>query len=131
MGLRLWKRAPGEFHDYQTPLAAASEPDTFRRIRSVLLPHDWLTSRATGKRTTDRGDASGTGTGHRPRAATAMTFSIWWTRGRGMARLVARGPRSPTTWRENGEDAGRSSVPVPATTWRPRSAWGCDRGTWS
>jgi xylulokinase len=27
----------------------------------VLLPHDWLTSRLTGRRTTDRGDASGTG----------------------------------------------------------------------
>ena len=37
------------------------EPDTFRRIAAVLLPHDWLTFRLTGRRTTDRGDASGTG----------------------------------------------------------------------
>jgi xylulokinase len=37
------------------------EPDTFARIASVLLPHDWLTSRLTGRHTTDRGDASGTG----------------------------------------------------------------------
>jgi xylulokinase len=37
------------------------EPDTFRRVASVLLPHDWLTFRLTGRRTTDRGDASGTG----------------------------------------------------------------------
>jgi xylulokinase len=38
-----------------------SEPDTFRQIASVLLPHDWLTAQLTGERTTDRGDASGTG----------------------------------------------------------------------
>ena len=37
------------------------EPETFARIASVLLPHDWLTFRLTGRRTTDRGDASGTG----------------------------------------------------------------------
>jgi xylulokinase len=37
------------------------EPDTFARIRHVLLPHDWLTFRLTGQFVTDRGDASGTG----------------------------------------------------------------------
>jgi xylulokinase len=37
------------------------EPEIFRRVASVLLPHDWLTFRLTGRRTTDRGDASGTG----------------------------------------------------------------------
>ncbi|MGA3149639.1 MAG: xylulokinase [Acidimicrobiales bacterium] len=37
------------------------EPESFRRMRSVLLPHDWLTFRLTGELTTDRGDASGTG----------------------------------------------------------------------
>jgi xylulokinase len=37
------------------------EPDSFQRMGSVLLPHDWLTFRLTGHRTTDRGDASGTG----------------------------------------------------------------------
>lgn len=38
-----------------------SEPETFDRIASVLLPHDWITSRLTGRHVTDRGDASGTG----------------------------------------------------------------------
>jgi xylulokinase len=38
-----------------------NEPETFRRIATVLLPHDWLTFRLTGRRITDRGDASGTG----------------------------------------------------------------------
>ena len=37
------------------------EPETFRSVATVLLPHDWLTFRLTGRRTTDRGDASGTG----------------------------------------------------------------------
>jgi xylulokinase len=37
------------------------EPDVFARIGAVLLPHDWLTAQLTGGRTTDRGDASGTG----------------------------------------------------------------------
>ncbi|HEY6472392.1 MAG TPA: xylulokinase [Acidimicrobiales bacterium] len=37
------------------------EPAVWARVASVLLPHDWLTFRLTGRRVTDRGDASGTG----------------------------------------------------------------------
>jgi xylulokinase len=37
------------------------EPEVMRRTSSVLLPHDWLTFRLTGRQCTDRGDASGTG----------------------------------------------------------------------
>ena len=37
------------------------EPEVFARVARVLLPHDWMTSRLTGRATTDRGDASGTG----------------------------------------------------------------------
>jgi xylulokinase len=37
------------------------EPENFDRLARVLLPHDWLTSRMSGRFTTDRGDASGTG----------------------------------------------------------------------
>ena len=40
---------------------ANHEPESFDRLASVLLPHDWLTYRLTGRRVTDRGDASGTG----------------------------------------------------------------------
>jgi xylulokinase len=45
---------------------AEREPEHARRVRRVLLPHDWLTWRLRGGRTdaeptTDRGDASGTG----------------------------------------------------------------------
>ncbi len=48
---------------------AEAEPHHFAAVRWVLLPHDWLTSRLTGRLggrrgewpVTDRGDASGTG----------------------------------------------------------------------
>ncbi len=42
---------------------ARAEPEAADRTRSVVLPHDWLTSRllADGALVTDRGDASGTG----------------------------------------------------------------------
>ncbi len=38
-----------------------SHPDAWARLARVLLPHDYLTFRLTGRYTTDRGDASGTG----------------------------------------------------------------------
>ena len=38
-----------------------TQPTVFTRVRAVLLPHDWLTLQLTGRRVTDRGDASGTG----------------------------------------------------------------------
>jgi xylulokinase len=38
-----------------------SRPDAWARMARVLLPHDYLTHRLTGRFTTDRGDASGTG----------------------------------------------------------------------
>lgn len=48
---------------------ADHEPDLHRRIGKVMLPHDYLTWRLTGRHVTDRGDASGTGwwsaNGHR------------------------------------------------------------------
>jgi xylulokinase len=37
------------------------EPENFARMAHVLLPHDWLNLQLTGRRTTDRGEASGTG----------------------------------------------------------------------
>ncbi|MFV0434361.1 MAG: xylulokinase [Leucobacter sp.] len=37
------------------------EPEHFARLRSVLLPHDYLSYRLTGEMATDRSDASGTG----------------------------------------------------------------------
>jgi xylulokinase len=38
-----------------------NEPRSWDRLAHVVLPHDWLTFRLTGRLVTDRGDASGTG----------------------------------------------------------------------
>jgi xylulokinase len=38
-----------------------SEPDAWKRVARVCLPHDWLTWKLSGAFVTDRGDASGTG----------------------------------------------------------------------
>lgn len=40
---------------------AENEPANFGRLRRVLLPHDYLTWRLSGRAVTDRSDASGTG----------------------------------------------------------------------
>jgi xylulokinase len=37
------------------------EPHHFEALSTVLLPHDWLTWRLTGRKVTDRSEASGTG----------------------------------------------------------------------
>lgn len=37
------------------------EPENFRALSRLLLPHDWLTLQLAGVAVTDRGDASGTG----------------------------------------------------------------------
>lgn len=38
-----------------------TEPEVYRRVTRVALPHDWLTMQLTGELSTDRGEASGTG----------------------------------------------------------------------
>jgi xylulokinase len=40
---------------------AHHEPESFARIRHILLPHDWLVYKLTGRRATERSEASGTG----------------------------------------------------------------------
>lgn len=40
---------------------AEHEPELLERTARVMLPHDYLTYRLTGRNVTDRGDASGTG----------------------------------------------------------------------
>ncbi|MGH1490789.1 MAG: xylulokinase [Acidimicrobiales bacterium] len=40
---------------------AENEPESLDRVANILLPHDYLTWRLTGRAVTDRGDASGTG----------------------------------------------------------------------
>lgn len=65
-GDREWTQACGS-----APVAALTisklawlkrvDPFLFARAAKILLPHDWLTYKLTGRFCTDRGDASGTG----------------------------------------------------------------------
>ena len=67
LGAERWARDAGML---PTPRAAVTrlawlrrtDPQTYARIGAALLPHDWLTYRLAGRRVTDRGTASLTGT---------------------------------------------------------------------
>ena len=66
LGAPRWAEATGSvpvasFTVTKLAWLAEHEPDVLARTAHVLLPHDWLTHRLTGRFTTDRGDASGTG----------------------------------------------------------------------
>jgi len=64
-----WAEAVGAVPQAAYPVAklrwlAQHEPSAAKRVAQVLLPHDWLVWQLLGqpaRRTTDRGDASGTG----------------------------------------------------------------------
>ena len=66
LGAAAWAQACGSvpvasFTVAKLAQVAIDEPDLLRRVARILLPHDELTRRLTGRTTTDRGDASGTG----------------------------------------------------------------------
>lgn len=66
LGLPGWADAVGSvptaaFTITKLAWVAAHEPDLLDRVARVLLPHDWLTYRLTGRAVTDRSEASGTG----------------------------------------------------------------------
>lgn len=65
-GARTWAEACGSvpvasFTISKLAWLRRREPEAFRRIRSIVLPHDWISWQLSGQRATDRGDASGTG----------------------------------------------------------------------
>jgi xylulokinase len=65
-GARAWAEACGlvpvaSFTITKLSWLHRSEPEAWRRLAHVLLPHDWLTLQLTGRLVTDRGEASGTG----------------------------------------------------------------------
>lgn len=66
LGAAEWATATGSvpvaaFTVAKVAWLAEHEPSLLERIAHLLLPHDWLTLRLTGRAVTDRGDASGTG----------------------------------------------------------------------
>jgi xylulokinase len=66
LGAKWWANACGSvpvasFTVTKLAWLARHERDVFDRAHTLLLPHDFLTHRLTGRFVTDRGDASGTG----------------------------------------------------------------------
>ncbi|TKA08900.1 xylulokinase [Actinacidiphila oryziradicis] len=66
IGAPEWIRAVGSLPTAAFTLSkiawlAENEPAHYRRLRHVLLPHDWLTWKLSGRHVTDRSEASGTG----------------------------------------------------------------------
>jgi xylulokinase len=66
LGAGAWARACGSvpvasFTITKLAWLKEHEPSSWARLARVLVPHDWLTWRLTGRFVTDRGDASGTG----------------------------------------------------------------------
>jgi xylulokinase len=66
LGAERWVRTVGSLPTAAftiTKLAwmAEHEPQLLRQVRSVCVPHDWLTYKLCGRHVTDRSDASGTG----------------------------------------------------------------------
>jgi xylulokinase len=66
IGADRWVRSVGSLPTAAFTLSkvawlADNEPHHFARLRHILLPHDWLTWKLTGRYVTDRSEASGTG----------------------------------------------------------------------
>ena len=66
LGAERWAAATGSvpvaaFTITKLAWVAEHEPDLLARVAHVMLPHDYLTWRLTGRHVTDRGDASGSG----------------------------------------------------------------------
>jgi xylulokinase len=66
LGADRWAAAAGMLPIARSAVARLAwlrrtDPDTFSRIGTALLPHDWLTYRLAGRPVTDRGSASLTG----------------------------------------------------------------------
>ncbi|MBK8100412.1 MAG: xylulokinase [Planctomycetes bacterium] len=58
---RLGRPVPTGFTASKLVWLREREPQQWQRVRSVLLPHDWINLRLTGRKTMEAGDASGTG----------------------------------------------------------------------
>ena len=78
------------------------EPRTLAKVATVLLPHDYLTYRLTGRYVTDRGDASGTGywSPSEERWRTDVLERALGQQGGGWAQKLPTvlGPADPSDW---------------------------------
>jgi len=59
---RLWgRRVPAGFTASKVLWMMRREPERFARLATILLPHEWVNLRLTGRMSAEHGDASGTG----------------------------------------------------------------------
>ena len=81
---------------------AKHEPRTLAKVATVLVPHDYLTYRLTGRFVTDRGDASGTGywSPFEERWRTDVLERVLGQQGVGWAHKLPTvlGPGDPSDW---------------------------------
>jgi len=61
LSARLGRRVPVGYTASKVLWLARHEPENWRRVKHVLLPHDFLNERLTGRPVMEAGDASGTG----------------------------------------------------------------------
>ncbi len=61
LSARLGRAVPTGFTAPKILWMRREEPELWSRVRSVLLPHDYVNFRLTGRKTMEAGDASGTG----------------------------------------------------------------------
>jgi xylulokinase len=109
-GAAVWARACGSVPGPAFTVAKLAwlrrcHPAAHHRVRTVLLPHDWLTWRLTGSFVTDRGDASGTG----------YFAPIFWPRSASIRRYS---PDCRNRSRPSASTEVRWSAVAPGTTWR-------------
>ena len=131
-GAAAWADACGSVPSPASPSpswrgCAAASPTCSRAVATVLLPHDWLTSQLTGRRTTDRGDASGTGYWSPAEERYRLDLLALVDARSRLGRAAARGARARRGRPASGRRAP-SSARAPATTWPPRSASGLRPG---
>ena len=104
--------------------SAACEPEVFGRVAQVLLPHDWLTGRLTGRAPPPiAATRRAPGGGRRPRSATGLDLLALVDDARAwdgvLPEVLAPQPRPAGEW----DGRGRRR-PARATTWPPRSGSG-------
>ena len=144
-----WARRAGTVPDATTAITRLAwlrrtDPDTFRRIGTVLLPHEWLTFWLTGRAVTDRGSASCTwiwsptaeGPGRRgPRAAgrpgpRGLGLHLPEVLGAGRSRPTGSTPRCSMARGAPGAAAGRGPGTAGTDGCRPGPGATCGRWRW-
>jgi xylulokinase len=109
------RAVPAGFTAPKLPWLRRHEPQHFARIRSVLLPHDFVNLWLTGRKATDHGDASGTGYYDPARRAWDVPRGADWLDAAWLPPLLAAGEICGALRAEIAERTGLpAGIPVAA-----------------